>query len=108
MAEVVHPRPSDDGIGADSAELQGTETVGGVECHKVHVVYSGGQGESTWFFSTEDYLPRRRVRHFNVPDQGEGTLEITITDLEIDPEVEPETFKMKLPEGYEKVDDFAP
>ncbi len=108
MLEFVHPNPFDDEIGADVAEIQGKETVGGVECYKVHVKYSGGRGESTWFFSTEDYLPRRRIRYFTIPQQGEGTLEITITDLEIDPQVRPETFRMKLPKGYEKVDDFAP
>ncbi len=108
LAEFVHPNPFDDEIGADVVELQGKETVGGVECHKVHVAYSGGRSESTWFFSTEDYLPRRRVRHFDVPAQGQGTREITLTELEVDPEVGPETFKLKLPEGYEEVDDFAP
>ena len=107
MAEFVHPAPFDDEINADTAELQGTEMVGGVECHKIHVIYSGGRGESTWFVSTEDFLPRRRIRYFTTP-QGEGTLDITVTDLKVDPEVGPETFVMKLPEGYQKVDDFAP
>ena len=48
------------------------------------------------------------MRHFTVPQRGEGSLEITLTDLEIDPEAGPETFTMKLPKGYEQVDDFAP
>jgi hypothetical protein len=107
MAEFVHPTPFSDEINADTAELQGTEQVGGVECHKIHVVYSGGRGESTWFFSTEDFLPRRRIRHLTTP-QGDGTIDVTITDLEIDPEVGADTFTLKLPEGYEKIDDFAP
>ena len=76
--------------------------------HKIHVVYSGGRGETTWFVGTEDYLPRRRIRHFNIPGQGEGTLDITLTGLEVDPGVDADTFTMKLPEGYEQVDDFAP
>ncbi len=108
MAEFVHPRPFDDEINADVAELQGKEAIGGVECYKVHVVYRGGQGESTWFFSTEDNLPRRRVRHFTDPERGEGSLEITITELEVDPQVGADTFQMKPPKGYQKVDDFAP
>jgi len=107
MVEFVHPTPFSDEINADTAELQGTEEIGGVECHKIHVVYQGGAGESTWFFSTEDLLPRRRIRHLNTP-QGAGTLTVTITDLEVDPEVDPEMFSLKLPEGYEKIDDFAP
>ena len=107
MAEFVHPTPFNDEITADTAELEGTETVGGVECHKIRVVYSGGRGSSTWFVGTEDYLPRRRIRHFSTP-QGDGALDIVLSDLEIDPEVGPDTFAMKLPEGYEQVDDFAP
>ena len=106
--EFVHPSPFVDEISAETVELQGTETVAGVECHKVHIVYSGRRGTSTWFFSTEDLLPRRRIRHFTIPQQGEGTLEITVSDLEIDPEVGPDRFRMKMPEGYEKIDDFAP
>ena len=108
MLEFVHSAPFDDEIGAEAVELQGTETVAGVECHKVHVVYGGGRGESTWYFSTEDLLPRRRVRHFTDPERGEGSLEITITELEADPKVGAETFSVKLPKGYEQVDDFAP
>ena len=69
--------------------------------------YSGGRGESTWFFSTEDYLPRRRIRHFTTPD-GDGSLDMTVTGLEIDPEVTADTFALRLPEGYQQVDDFAP
>ena len=107
MVEFVHPTPFSDEINAETVELQGTETVGGVECHKIRVVYAGGQGSSTWFVSTEDYLPRRRIRHFSTP-QGEGSLDIVVSDLEIDPEVGSETFAMKLPAGYEKMDDFAP
>ncbi|MCP3962961.1 MAG: PQQ-binding-like beta-propeller repeat protein [bacterium] len=108
MREFVHPTPFDDEINAQSVELQGKEEVAGVECYKIHVDYGRGGQMSTWFFSTEDMLPRRRVQHFAIPDQGEGSFEITLTKLEVDPEVTPETYRMKLPEGYEKVDDFAP
>lgn len=108
MIEFVHDRPFDDEINADKLELLGEEKVGQEDCYKVHVVYSGGQGESLWFFSKSDYLPRRRVRKFDIPQQGEGALEITITKLELDPQVEPEMFKLQLPEGYEQIDDFYP
>ncbi len=108
MAEFVHPTPFDDEINADEAELLGKETVAGVECYTIRVVYSDRRGESIWYVSTEDHLPRKRVRKFTDPQQGEGSIEVTITDLEVDPEVEPDTFKLELPEGYEKIDDFAP
>ncbi|MCP4201332.1 MAG: PQQ-binding-like beta-propeller repeat protein [bacterium] len=107
MIEFIHPTPFDDEINGDKAELMGTENVAGVECYKIHVTYAGGQGESTWFFSTQDYLPRRRIRIFNTP-QGEGAIDITVSELSVDPDVVPAAFKLELPEGYERVDDFAP
>lgn len=107
MSEYVHDAPFDDELAAETAELQGTEAVGGVECHKIHVVYRGGRGASTWFFSKEDFLPRRRVRHFDGPN-GDGAVEITISTLELDPKFDAGLFKLKLPEGYEQIDDFAP
>ena len=108
MAELVHATPFDDELSADELEYQGIETVGDVKCHKIYVVYAGGRQKSTWFFSTDDLLPRRRIRYFSIPEQGEGSLEITLARLEVDPDIDPAVFKLKLPEGYEQVDDFAP
>ena len=107
MLEFIHPTPFSDEINADRAELMGTQEIAGVECYEIEVTYAGGQGQSTWFFSTEDFLPRRRVRIFSGP-QGEGAIEITISDLVVDPKTEPAAFEFELPEGYERIDDFAP
>jgi outer membrane lipoprotein-sorting protein len=38
----------------------------------------------------------------------QGTQEHTIYDLEINPVIEDALFVMKLPEGYERIDDFEP
>lgn len=108
MRELVHPTPFEDEIGAEKIEYQGTEKVGDVECHKIHVTYSGGQGESTWLIAKDDHLPRKRIQHFDIPGQGAGTFEITLTELEIAPEIDPELFRLDLPEGYAQIDDFAP
>lgn len=108
MREFVHSRPFDDELGAETVEYQGVESVRGEECHKVYVDYGPGRGQSTWLFAKSDYLPRRRVQHFTVPEQGDGTFAIEITKLEVDPEVDSSIFRMVLPEGYEQIDDFAP
>ena len=110
IAQFVHPSPYERDLGAAKVELLGREEVGGEECYKIRVEYGPQQGEttSTWSISTEDFLPRRRVRHFNMAQQGEGDLEVTLTKLEIDPQFESSLFKLKLPEGYEQIDDFAP
>ncbi len=107
MSELVHESPFEDEINAGTVELLGKETVSGVECHKVRVVYGGRQGESTWFFGTDDLLPRRRLREFE-NREGKGSLDMVFIELEANPELDPDVFKFQPPEGYEQVDDFAP
>jgi hypothetical protein len=108
MAEFVHPAPFGDEINAEKSELLGKEKIGDQECYKIHVVYTVGGQESTWYFSTKDYLPRRRIRHVTGRQGGKGTFEVTVSDLEINPKLEPGLFKLSLPDGYEQIDDFAP
>jgi len=108
MIEFVHDAPFDDELEAHTVELEGEQTIDGQPCYQIHVVYAGGQGESTWYFSKKDYLPRRRVRHLSRPGMGEGTIETSVSRLELNIEPEANLFLMDLPEGYERVDDFAP
>ncbi len=109
MIEFLHDRPFDDEINAKSKELKGSKIVGGVDCYEIHVVYGAERApEVTWYFSKEDFLPRGRVDHYP-PRRGEtGTFQRTITDLVVDPKFEKDAFKLKLPKGYTKTDDFAP
>jgi outer membrane lipoprotein-sorting protein len=108
MIEFVHDAPFDDEIGAEEVELLEDETVDGEPCYQIHVSYGGGQGSSTWFFAKKDFLPRRRVRHFTIPGQGDGSIVIDVTNLETNIEPDESLFVLKLPEGYEQIDDFAP
>ncbi len=107
MQEYVHHAPFDDELNAESIALEGEEAVEGEPCRKVHVKYGGGRGESVWYFSKNDHLPRRRVQLFNFQGQ-EGKFEVTLTKLETNVEPESGLFRMRLPEGYERVEDFAP
>lgn len=109
FAQFVHPAPYERDLDSEKVELLGKEEVAGEECYKVRTTYAGGaESGSTWYISTSDLLPRKRVRHYEVPQQGKGDLVVTLTRLEVDPDIEAGLFKMKLPEGYEQVDDFAP
>ncbi len=112
MSEFVRPDPYDNELGADSIELLPSAQVNGEDCYVIKVTYASGGGGaevgSTWSFAQSDYLPRRRVRHFEIPQQGKGDLVVTLSKLEIDPKLDLELFEMTLPEGYEVVDDFAP
>ena len=107
MQEFVRENPFEDAMTA-TLTYEGTEAVNGEECYKIHVEYERAGQSSTWFFSMEDYLPRRRVQHFTIGTQGEGSLTIELANLEVNPELDAATFRMKLPEDYEQIDDFAP
>ncbi len=108
MIEFVHETPFTDELNGERVELLGTETIDGVECHKIDVFYEGGRGHSTWLVSKDDFLPRRRIQHITTQEGEEGTIERTIHGLEIEPELDDALFVLKLPEGYEQIDDFAP
>ena len=108
MQQFVSEDPYERDLGAEKLEFLGEEAVDGEDCYKVNVTYGGRQGTATWLFSKNDYLPRRRIRHFDIPQQGKGTLETTITKMVLDPALDASMFKMKLPDGYEQIDDFAP
>lgn len=111
MQEYGHETPFQDEINGKVKELKGVETVGDEECYHIHVEYAApAEGLATdWWFSTKDFLPRRadRVRTDSASGQkGGGKLEIT--GLEINPNADAKIFALAVPEGYTKVDDFAP
>ena len=70
-------------------------------------MYARGDQESVWFVSTKDYLPRRRDSIFIRDGERQGT-QIVLTSLEVDPKFTKSPFKLELPEGFTKTDDFAP
>lgn len=107
VPEFVHEAPLGDELNAETIELLEDHEVSGEMCNQVRVVYAGGRGESIWSIAKSDGLPRQRKQVFNTP-QGVGSLTYRLSELEIDPEFDDSVFKMKLPEGYELIDDFAP
>ena len=107
MIEFVHPTPFADEINGKTQEITGSKMIGGEDCYEIHVVYANDQ-EATWYVSKKDFLPRARTDVRTLRDGRKGTMEKVITKLEVDPKVGDDTFKLKLPEGYTKTDDFAP
>jgi thiol-disulfide isomerase/thioredoxin len=79
----------------DSAEHEGTKKINGVECDIIHVVYRGAVGEVRWYLGREDHLPRRvdQIR-------SRGTLVVSLSDLEVGPQLDTDTFVIEVPEGY--------
>ena len=108
MLEFVHPTPFSDEINADKKELTGSKKIGGEDCYEVHVVYAGGRAEAIWHFSKTDFLPRARHDIFTTPAGEKGGQQRILTDLVVDPKFDKDAFKLTLPKGYTKTDDFAP
>jgi outer membrane lipoprotein-sorting protein len=109
MPEFVHPTPFEDEIEkSEKQTMKDAAKLGDHDCYVVFVEYKGGQRKSSWYISKQDFLPRRRVDHWDMPGTAVGDLRKTITKLVIDPKLEPDAFKCKLPAGFEKIDDFAP
>ncbi len=107
VSEFVHPTPFTQEIEGDKRELKGTKVVNKEPCYEIHVIYAGGMGEAIWGFSKADFLPRSRLDVFKREGMDGGQSKV-LSELKIDPKLDDMMFKLQLPEGYEKIDDFAP
>ncbi len=108
MLEFLHPTPFSDEINADKKELTGSKRIGGEDCYEVHVVYAAGRAEAIWHFSKRDFLPRARHDLYTTPAGEKGGQQRILTDLVVDPKFDKDAFKLTVPKGYTKTDDFAP
>ena len=109
MIEFLYETPFTDEVNGKSHELKGSKTIAGVDCYDIYVVYQAEQApKATWCFGKKDFLPRCRTDHYTLQNDQTGTVTKTISNLVADPKLDKEAFKLKLPEGYTKTDDFAP
>ncbi len=109
MLEYVHEAPFSDEINGTKQELKGSKKIGDEDCYEIHVAYSAQGQEADWYFSKKDFLPRGVRRFFKSPTTGqEGSTELTVTKLQVQPKLDKDPFKFELPAGYTQTDDFAP
>lgn len=108
MGEYVHPEPFSDEIKGKKQELTGSAKVGDEDCYLIHVTYTEGGQEADWYFSKKDFLPRRVDRFFAAPTGEKGSSQLIVTKLTVDPKIDKDPFKLVTPEGFTKIDDFAP
>jgi len=108
MGEYVHPEPFSDEIKGQKQELKGSAKVGDEDCYEIHVTYTNAGQEADWFFSKKDFLPRRVDRFFQSPTGEKGSTQLIVTKLTVDPKLDKDPFKLIVPEGFTKIDDFAP
>jgi len=108
MIEYIHPTPFTQEIEGERVELRDPVLVGKDECYVIHVVYGINGQEATWYFAKKDYLPRRVRRSFPILPGQRAYRDYVISDLEVDPTFDARLFKLALPEGFEKKNEFAP
>ena len=110
MQEFASPEPFKEQLEAETIELRGSESVAGVECYRIHIK-SDTPPELDWFFGKKDFLPRKVILTYpnrQNPEGEPGTTQLVISDLVVNPELEKDPFKLVVPEGFARTDDFAP
>ncbi len=108
ITDFVEPEPFADEIKAEKLELKGSVKVGGEECFEVSAPSGGRRPEIIWFISKRDSLPRRLDFVFPNPEGTASGMRMELTDLFVNPKLDGDPFKLIVPEGYVKTDDFAP
>jgi thiol-disulfide isomerase/thioredoxin len=99
MMEYVLDGPFQAELAGDTMRLEGVDTVAGVECDVVYVVYQGDQGRARWFFGRDDRLPRR-VERFDTGRTVQGAQVLEIADLVCGAAADPASFVLSAPEGF--------
>ncbi len=110
IREFLYPTPFDDEINAVSTRYEGEKSIGGVACHVIYVVYrkmptmspDAPNPQARWYFGKKDFLPRRVDRIQMVGDKIIGATVQTIAELDTDPSVTTEDFRLQAPDGYEE------
>ena len=101
--EFVTPEPFTDEINGKSQKITGSKVIDGEDCYEIHVIYAVEKApEAVWYISKKDFLPRGRIDKINIPNEVSGTIEKSLSNLKVDPKLDKETFKLKLPKDYKK------
>ncbi len=90
------------------AELLDGEQIAGEDCHQLRVVYTAqGTAEGFWHLSKKDLVPRRLSYSFTEGNGEKGTVVAMLTNPLLNPELDPELFALKVPEGYQETGEPA-
>ncbi|USN99834.1 MAG: TlpA family protein disulfide reductase [Phycisphaeraceae bacterium] len=117
LPELTEPEPFSRELRfATSWKKLDQQKVNGMSCDVVEVRYdmlkAGDRGRgnsmtrtpaSKWFFGVDDHLPRRVER---ITDEGmlSFTIVLDLTDVEVNPEIDPASLAVETPEGYTRTE----
>ncbi len=111
MREFTAEEPFKDELAAKDISLTNTKTIDGEMCYEVEIKTEGGRQKAVvWWISTKDFLPRgvKRVHAPRSGDGEDGSTQLMIRNVIATKKTKPEVFKLKVPAGYTKTDEFAP
>ena len=108
LPHFTHPNALLDEMSMDLATLIGSATIGGVDCYEIQLQNATDMGEILWWFSKKDFLPRRRQIVLVNTKFQEATMDLVLTELQVDPKFDKDPFGFVLPEGYTRKDEPAP
>lgn len=83
-----------------SVDLEGSEAVGGVDCYVLKVVYPQGSVLTRFWIGKGDFLPRKMVREADQGPNGRVVGTTTLTNLQVNPTLAEDAFRVKRPDGY--------
>lgn len=108
MWEFVHPTPFSDEINGRDQTLRGSKMIGDEDCYEISVTYANTPQDAVWYFSKRDFLPRAVQRFRAMANGKRGAEEWVLTNLVVDPALGEDAFAFILPEGYRRIEGFAP
>ncbi|MCO6436848.1 MAG: hypothetical protein J5J06_07160 [Phycisphaerae bacterium] len=103
MSAFASPEPFKEELSSKSITLGKPEEIAGVQCDRVDVAIQGRK--DSWYIARSDSLPRRVVRLI-VREGNEGTIDMTLRSLVVDPQLDRDPFTLRVPEGYRKTNEF--
>lgn len=107
MTELGVPEPFSKELKAEKTEVKGVAKVGDEECFEVFAAPPQSP-ELTWYIAKKDFLPRKLKRTLKNPEGKVGSTELTLSDFVVNPKEPKDPFKVIVPDGFKKTDDFAP
>ncbi len=106
VRELTAKQPFSEAIKEGKAELTGTRTIDNEPCYEIRIK-GDSPSEIVWYLSTKDFLPRRIERIYKREGKSGSTL-LTLSKLVVNPKTPRDPFKLAVPKGFTKTDDFAP
>ncbi|UCE60019.1 MAG: DUF2092 domain-containing protein [Phycisphaerales bacterium] len=107
LPHFTHANALWDELRMEKATLLGSAQAGGEDCYHLELQNAEGPLRARWWISRRDFLPRRRELAWRHEEEGPAGLLWDFVQLEVDPKLEEDAFKIAIPEGYTKTDQPA-